>query len=178
MQVICTQNSQMIIFNFFFYVCYYCYYYYYHYIMYMFTSTHLQVVKCVLHYLKGSLFYGLSFQTSSSLDLITYTDVDWASCPDDRHSPSGYYIFFGGNLVSWSAFKQRWFLAAWPTQQLKSLGSSPYLKNYLFPCFNLLFFIVIISALLIWLQILSFILGLNIWKLIIILFMNESAENS
>ena len=81
----------MIIFNFF-YVCYYCYYYY-HYIMYMFTSTHLQVVKCVLHYLKGSLFYELSFQTSSSLDLITYTDVDWASCPDDRHSPSGYIYF-------------------------------------------------------------------------------------
>ena len=73
----------------------------------MFTSTHLQVVKCVLHYLKGSLFYGLFFQTSSSLDLITYTDVDWASCLDDRHSPSGYYIFFGGNLVSWSAFKQK-----------------------------------------------------------------------
>nr|CAN68364.1 hypothetical protein VITISV_021899 [Vitis vinifera] len=71
------------------------------------TSTHLQVVKRVLRYLKGSLFYGLSFQPSSSLDLIAYTDADWASCPDDRRSTSGYCIFFGGNLVSWSASKQK-----------------------------------------------------------------------
>ena len=152
----------------------------------MFTSTHLQVVKCVLHYLKGSLFYELSFQTSSSLDLITYTDVDWASYLDDRHSTSSYYVFF---VVIWflgQLLNKRWFLALVSNlsikvslmQSLNTLGSSPYLKNYLFPCFSLLFFIVIISALLIWLQILSFILGLNIWKLIIILFMNESAENS
>ncbi|RVX23193.1 Retrovirus-related Pol polyprotein from transposon RE1 [Vitis vinifera] len=40
------------------------------------TSTHLQAVKRVLRYLKGSLFYGLSFQPSSSLDLIAYTDAD------------------------------------------------------------------------------------------------------
>ncbi|RVW19932.1 Retrovirus-related Pol polyprotein from transposon RE1 [Vitis vinifera] len=71
------------------------------------TSTHLQAVKRVLRYLKGSLFYGLSFQPSSSLDLIAYTNADWASCPDDRRSTSGYCIFFGGNLVSWSASKQK-----------------------------------------------------------------------
>ena len=71
------------------------------------TSTHLQAVKRVLRYLKGSLFYGLSFQPSSSLDLIAYIDADWASCPDDRRSTNGYCIFFGGNLVSWSASKQK-----------------------------------------------------------------------
>ena len=71
------------------------------------TSTHLQVVKCVLRYLKGSLFYGLSFQPSFSLDLIAYTDADWASYPDDRCSTSGYCIYFGGKLVSWSTSKQK-----------------------------------------------------------------------
>ena len=71
------------------------------------TSTHLQAVKHVLRYLKGSLFYGLSFQPSSSLDLIAYTDADWASCPNDRCSTNGYCIFFKGNLVSWSASKQK-----------------------------------------------------------------------
>ena len=71
------------------------------------TSTHLQVVKCVLRYLKGSLFYGLSFQPSFSLDLIAYIDVDWASCPDDRCSTSGYCIYFGGNMVCWSTSKQK-----------------------------------------------------------------------
>ncbi|RVW61233.1 Retrovirus-related Pol polyprotein from transposon RE1 [Vitis vinifera] len=71
------------------------------------TSTHLQAVKRVLRYLKGSLFYGLSFQPSSSLDLIAYTDADGASCPDDRRSTNGYCIFFRGNLISWSASKQK-----------------------------------------------------------------------
>ena len=71
------------------------------------TSTHLQVVKRVPRYLKGSLFYRLSFQPSFSLDLIAYTDVDWASCPNDRRSTSGYCIYFGVNLVSWSTSKQK-----------------------------------------------------------------------
>ncbi|KAL6322818.1 hypothetical protein AAG906_020818 [Vitis piasezkii] len=70
------------------------------------TSTHLQAMKRVLHYLKGSLFYGLFFQPSSSRDLIAYTDANWVSCPDDRRSIKGYCIFFGGNLVSWSTSKQ------------------------------------------------------------------------
>ncbi|RVW12672.1 Retrovirus-related Pol polyprotein from transposon RE1 [Vitis vinifera] len=44
---------------------------------------------------------------STSLDIQVYTDVDWASCPDDRCSTIGYYIFLGSNLVSWSSTKQR-----------------------------------------------------------------------
>ena len=63
------------------------------------TSTHLQAIKCVFHYLKGSLFYELSFQPSSSLDLVAYTNVDWASCPENKCSTNGLlYIFF---VVIW-----------------------------------------------------------------------------
>ena len=63
------------------------------------TSTHLQAIKRVLRYLKGSLFYELSFQPSFSLDLVVYANFDWASCPEDKCSTNGLlYIFF---VVIW-----------------------------------------------------------------------------
>ena len=38
--------------------------------------------------------------------LVSYFDADWAGCPNTRRSISGYSIYLGDNLVSWSAKKQ------------------------------------------------------------------------
>ncbi|WJZ90918.1 hypothetical protein VitviT2T_010033 [Vitis vinifera] len=70
------------------------------------TSIHWLAVKSILRYLKGTS-YGIHMQKSSSLDIHAYTDADRASCPDDRRSTSGYYIFLSLNLVSWSSTKQK-----------------------------------------------------------------------
>jgi len=53
-----------------------------------------------------SVDYGLIIPRSAPTQLIVYTDADWAGCPDTRRSTSGYAVFLGGSLVSWSSKRQ------------------------------------------------------------------------
>ena len=69
-------------------------------------EPHLALLKHVLRYIKGTLDYGLQLLRSSSHDLVAYSDADWAGCPDTRRSTSGYTVFLGDNLVSWSLKRQ------------------------------------------------------------------------
>jgi hypothetical protein len=69
-------------------------------------KPHLTAMKRILRYLQGTPNYSLLLRRSSSSDLIVYTDVEWASCPDTHRSMSGYTVFLGDNLVSWSAKRQ------------------------------------------------------------------------
>jgi hypothetical protein len=52
--------------------------------------------------------YGLSLHASpsTSTDLVAYSDADWAGCPDTRRSTSGYCVYLGSSLVSWSSKRQ------------------------------------------------------------------------
>jgi hypothetical protein len=49
---------------------------------------------------------GLLMKPSSLSTLVAYTDADWAGCPDTRRSTSGYCVFLGDNLLSWSSKRQ------------------------------------------------------------------------
>ncbi|KAJ3704768.1 hypothetical protein LUZ61_008473 [Rhynchospora tenuis] len=69
------------------------------------TETHWQLVKRILRYLKGTLTHGLTVQPSN-LTLNAYCDADWAGCPDDRRSTTGFVVYLGCNLISWSSKKQ------------------------------------------------------------------------
>ena len=62
--------------------------------------------KRVLRYLKSTSNYGLTFKKTGK-DLVGYVDADWAGCPDDRRSYTGYAFIFGNAAVSWEAKKQR-----------------------------------------------------------------------
>ncbi|WVZ92574.1 hypothetical protein U9M48_038625 [Paspalum notatum var. saurae] len=70
-------------------------------------EPHLMAVKRILRYLRGTADLGLSIGRSPSSFLTVYTDADWAGCPDTRKSTSGYAVFLGDNLVSWSSKRQQ-----------------------------------------------------------------------
>ncbi|CAL1357723.1 unnamed protein product [Linum trigynum] len=71
------------------------------------TDAHWAAVKRILRYLKGTIHRGLVFSKSSTLHIHGYSDASWASCPKDRKSITGFAVFCGSNLVSWSTRKQK-----------------------------------------------------------------------
>ena len=70
-------------------------------------EPHLTAVKRILRYLSGTIEHGLQLHRSSTSALTAYTDADWAGCPDTHKSTSGYGVFLGDNLVSWSSKRQQ-----------------------------------------------------------------------
>nr|GEX43842.1 lignin-forming anionic peroxidase-like [Tanacetum cinerariifolium]GEX43852.1 lignin-forming anionic peroxidase-like [Tanacetum cinerariifolium] len=69
-------------------------------------DPHFTALKRILRYVRGTLDYGLQLHVSSTTQLTAYTDADWAGCPVTRRSTSGYCVFLGDNLLSWSAKRQ------------------------------------------------------------------------
>ena len=71
------------------------------------TTSHWLAVKRILRYLSGTISHGITLSGTSSFHLSAYSDADWASCLDERRSTSGYCVFIGDSLISWTSSKQR-----------------------------------------------------------------------
>ncbi|KAE8664877.1 UDP-N-acetylglucosamine 1-carboxyvinyltransferase 2-like [Hibiscus syriacus] len=69
-------------------------------------DEHMNALKRIIRYIQGTLHLGLHISPSSITDLVSYTDADWGGCPDTRRSTSGYCVFLGDNLISWSSKRQ------------------------------------------------------------------------
>jgi Reverse transcriptase (RNA-dependent DNA polymerase) len=63
-------------------------------------EEHMKAVMGIIRYLKGTPGKGIQFLKNGHLDIMGYTDADWAGNVTDRRSTSGYFTFIGGNLVT------------------------------------------------------------------------------
>jgi histone deacetylase 1/2 len=89
-------------------------------------STHWSAVKRILRYVQGTLSDGLCLRRpTASPDLLSaFSDADWAGNADDRRSTGGYAIFYGGNLISWSARKQATVSRSSTESEYKALANA------------------------------------------------------
>ena len=69
-------------------------------------DIHWTAVKRILRYVRLTATLGLHLRPAPSGVLSAFSDADWAGSPDDRRSTGGYAVFYGHNLIAWSARKQ------------------------------------------------------------------------
>ncbi|KAF3620293.1 hypothetical protein FXO38_32441 [Capsicum annuum] len=67
--------------------------------------SHWVATKKVMRYLKKTRDYILVYKNVDDLEVISYTDSDFARCLDDLRSTSGFIFMFVGGAISWKSVK-------------------------------------------------------------------------
>jgi len=67
---------------------------------------HWKAAKKVLRYLQGIKNHMLAYKRSGHLEVIGYTDSDFAGCIDTRKSTFGYVYLLAEGVISWKSAKQ------------------------------------------------------------------------
>nr|GEW23622.1 hypothetical protein [Tanacetum cinerariifolium] len=70
------------------------------------SKPHFAALKRILRYIRGTLDYRLHLYASSTSQITTYFDADWASCPSTRCSTSGAEAEYHG--VANAVVKTAW----------------------------------------------------------------------
>jgi len=70
-------------------------------------QSHLQAAKRILRYIKGTQSDGIFYSCTNNVELVGYTDSDWAGDIEKRKSTSGYVFHLGTGIFSWSSKKQQ-----------------------------------------------------------------------
>ena len=69
-------------------------------------DIHWNVAKRILQYIQGTKTYGIHYAVDSELELVGYTNSDWAGDSIDWKSTSRYVFMFGGGPIFWSSKNQ------------------------------------------------------------------------
>ena len=59
-----------------------------------------------MRYLRGTVAYGLRYNSSSDMALVGYSDFDWVGSLEDRKRTSGCCFSLGSSMVSWFSRKK------------------------------------------------------------------------
>ena len=86
-------------------------------------ESHLIMLKHIFRYLFGTQNLSLWYPKKSFLELISFSDVDYASSKTNRKSISGTCQFFGHMLVSWSSKKQNYVALSTVEAEYIAVGS-------------------------------------------------------
>ena len=65
-------------------------------------KQHWMAVKRILRYLKETINFGMKCDPKS-IDLVGYSDADWAGDIDTRRSTTGYLFKFGSVPICWKS---------------------------------------------------------------------------
>lgn len=70
------------------------------------TTMHLNAVKRILRYVKGTVEFGLVYTKNGGNNILTgYSDSDLAGHIDDRRSTGGMAFYLNESLITWVSQK-------------------------------------------------------------------------
>ena len=69
-------------------------------------DSHWDAAVCILRYVKGTPSQGVLYENRGHVQIVGYSDADWASSPINRCSTLGYCVFIVSNLISLKSKKQ------------------------------------------------------------------------
>jgi len=67
---------------------------------------HWRAAKKMMRYLQGTKDYMLMYRQTNNLNVIGYSDSDFAGCVDSCKSTSGYIFMMAGGVILWMSVKQ------------------------------------------------------------------------
>ncbi|XP_048502658.1 secreted RxLR effector protein 161-like [Beta vulgaris subsp. vulgaris] len=76
-------------------------------------KRHLEVVRRILWYVKGTIDYGIQYHNDKEIEVVKYCDADYARDLNTRRPTTSYVFNLGTGAVSWSINRQ-------PTMSLSS----------------------------------------------------------